>query len=154
MVIATRLFRAVCYHPDIYQIITSGTDRKVGCFCLCRILWESQFGSLLRIVHRHSDWPARRRSPLLTLPDWTALFLGLRRRTRLHAPSRAAASFRLLRGEDVLRLFNAALSERARERESDLWKCECRGICAFLRMCHASASQIHHLLILIHRHSV
>lgn len=33
-------------------------------------------------------------------------------------------------------------------------KCECRGICAFLRMCHASASQIHHLLILIHRLSV
>lgn len=31
MVITTRLFRAVCYHPDIYQIVTSGTDRKV-CF--------------------------------------------------------------------------------------------------------------------------
>lgn len=29
MVITNRLFRAVCYHPDIYQIITSGTDRKV-----------------------------------------------------------------------------------------------------------------------------
>lgn len=73
MVITARLFRAVCYHPDIYQIITSGTDRKV---CVC--------GGVLF--------------------------------TCLHAPRRAAASFCLLRGEDVLRLFNAALSERARER--------------------------------------
>lgn len=31
MVIANTLFRTVCYHPDIYQIVTSGTDRKV-CF--------------------------------------------------------------------------------------------------------------------------
>lgn len=31
MVIANTLFRTVCYHPDVYQIITSGTDRKV-CF--------------------------------------------------------------------------------------------------------------------------
>lgn len=29
MVIANTLFKTVCYHPDINQIITSGTDRKV-----------------------------------------------------------------------------------------------------------------------------
>lgn len=38
MVITTRLFRAVCYHPDIYQIITSGTDRKVGFFFLFSLI--------------------------------------------------------------------------------------------------------------------
>uniref|UniRef100_A0A8D0AV03 Cilia- and flagella-associated protein 52 n=1 Tax=Sander lucioperca TaxID=283035 RepID=A0A8D0AV03_SANLU len=32
MVIANTLFRTVCYHPEEYQLITSGTDRKVSCF--------------------------------------------------------------------------------------------------------------------------
>eukprot|EP00066_Takifugu_rubripes_P006911 XP_003972038.2 PREDICTED: cilia- and flagella-associated protein 52 [Takifugu rubripes] len=41
MVITTRLFRAVCYHPDIYQIITSGTDRKV-------VYWDAYDGSAIR----------------------------------------------------------------------------------------------------------
>lgn len=31
MMIANTLFRTVCYHPEEFQIITSGTDRKV-CF--------------------------------------------------------------------------------------------------------------------------
>ncbi|XP_030062176.1 cilia- and flagella-associated protein 52 [Microcaecilia unicolor] len=30
MILANTLFRCVCYHPEEYQIITSGTDRKVG----------------------------------------------------------------------------------------------------------------------------
>ncbi|XP_026215597.1 cilia- and flagella-associated protein 52 isoform X2 [Anabas testudineus] len=30
MVIANTMFRTVCYHPEEYQIITSGTDRKVA----------------------------------------------------------------------------------------------------------------------------
>lgn len=29
MVIANTLFQTVCFHPDVYQIITSGADRKV-----------------------------------------------------------------------------------------------------------------------------
>lgn len=33
MVIANTLFRTVCYHPDEYQIITSGTNRKVSLQC-------------------------------------------------------------------------------------------------------------------------
>uniref|UniRef100_H3CIU6 Cilia- and flagella-associated protein 52 n=1 Tax=Tetraodon nigroviridis TaxID=99883 RepID=H3CIU6_TETNG len=41
MVITNRLFRAVCYHPDIYQIITSGTDRKV-------VYWDAYDGSAIR----------------------------------------------------------------------------------------------------------
>ncbi|KAM9491549.1 LOW QUALITY PROTEIN: cilia- and flagella-associated protein 52 [Salvelinus alpinus] len=30
IVLANTLFRSVCYHPEEYQIITSGTDRKIG----------------------------------------------------------------------------------------------------------------------------
>lgn len=30
MILANTLFQCVCYHPDEFQIITSGTDRKVG----------------------------------------------------------------------------------------------------------------------------
>uniref|UniRef100_A0A3Q3W524 Cilia- and flagella-associated protein 52 n=1 Tax=Mola mola TaxID=94237 RepID=A0A3Q3W524_MOLML len=43
MVIANTLFRTVCYHPDIYQIITSGTDRKV-------VYWDVFDGSAIREV--------------------------------------------------------------------------------------------------------
>lgn len=31
MILANTLFQCVCYHPEEFQIITSGTDRKVGC---------------------------------------------------------------------------------------------------------------------------
>ncbi|XP_070684474.1 cilia- and flagella-associated protein 52 [Pempheris klunzingeri] len=41
MVIANTLFRTVCYHPEEYQIITSGTDRKVT-------YWEVYDGSAIR----------------------------------------------------------------------------------------------------------
>jgi len=30
MVLANTMFKCVCYHPEEYQIITSGTDRKVS----------------------------------------------------------------------------------------------------------------------------
>ena len=30
IVLANTRFRCVCYHPEEYQIITSGTDRKVS----------------------------------------------------------------------------------------------------------------------------
>jgi hypothetical protein len=30
MILANTLFQCVCYHPEEFQIITSGTDRKVG----------------------------------------------------------------------------------------------------------------------------
>ncbi|CDQ63410.1 unnamed protein product [Oncorhynchus mykiss] len=30
MVLANTLFSSVCYHPEEYEIITSGTDRKIG----------------------------------------------------------------------------------------------------------------------------
>ncbi|XP_029456180.1 cilia- and flagella-associated protein 52 [Rhinatrema bivittatum] len=30
MILANTLFRCVCYHPEEFQIITSGTDRKIG----------------------------------------------------------------------------------------------------------------------------
>ncbi|NXP07414.1 CFA52 protein, partial [Thinocorus orbignyianus] len=43
MFLANTLFRCVCYHPDVYQIITSGSDRKVA-------YWEVLDGSLLREV--------------------------------------------------------------------------------------------------------
>lgn len=29
MILANTLFQCVCYHPEEFQIITSGTDRKV-----------------------------------------------------------------------------------------------------------------------------
>ncbi|XP_062304355.1 cilia- and flagella-associated protein 52 [Osmerus eperlanus] len=41
MVLANTLFRCVCYHPEEYQVITSGTDRKIG-------YWEVYDGSAIR----------------------------------------------------------------------------------------------------------
>uniref|UniRef100_A0A4W6FRJ2 Cilia- and flagella-associated protein 52 n=1 Tax=Lates calcarifer TaxID=8187 RepID=A0A4W6FRJ2_LATCA len=41
MVIANTLFRTVCYHPEEYQLITSGTDRKVT-------YWDVYDGSAIR----------------------------------------------------------------------------------------------------------
>jgi hypothetical protein len=33
MILANTLFQCVCYHPEEFQIITSGTDRKVSTVC-------------------------------------------------------------------------------------------------------------------------
>ncbi|KAJ8363474.1 hypothetical protein SKAU_G00123050 [Synaphobranchus kaupii] len=41
MVLANTLFKTVCYHPEEYQVITSGTDRKIG-------YWEVYDGSPIR----------------------------------------------------------------------------------------------------------
>ncbi|XP_072239974.1 cilia- and flagella-associated protein 52 isoform X2 [Leuresthes tenuis] len=41
MMIANTLFRTLCYHPEEYQIITSGTDRKVA-------YWDVYDGSIIR----------------------------------------------------------------------------------------------------------
>ncbi|KAL2087100.1 hypothetical protein ACEWY4_018159 [Coilia grayii] len=41
MVLANTLFRSVCYHPEEYQIITSGTDRKIA-------YWEVYDGAPIR----------------------------------------------------------------------------------------------------------
>ncbi|XP_068118492.1 cilia- and flagella-associated protein 52 [Hyperolius riggenbachi] len=41
MVLSNTLFRCVCYHPEEFQIITSGTDRKIG-------YWEVFDGSPIR----------------------------------------------------------------------------------------------------------
>ncbi|KAF5908072.1 cilia- and flagella-associated protein 52, partial [Clarias magur] len=41
MVLANTLFKSVCYHPEEYQIITSGTDRKIG-------YWEVYDGAAVR----------------------------------------------------------------------------------------------------------
>uniref|UniRef100_A0A8C7CK72 Cilia- and flagella-associated protein 52 n=1 Tax=Oncorhynchus kisutch TaxID=8019 RepID=A0A8C7CK72_ONCKI len=41
MVLANTLFSSVCYHPEEYEIITSGTDRKIG-------YWEVYDGSAIR----------------------------------------------------------------------------------------------------------
>ncbi|KAM3922864.1 cilia- and flagella-associated protein 52 [Leptodactylus fuscus] len=41
MVLSNTLFRCVCYHPEEFQIITSGTDRKIG-------YWEVFDGSAIR----------------------------------------------------------------------------------------------------------
>uniref|UniRef100_A0A8D3EA63 Cilia- and flagella-associated protein 52 n=1 Tax=Scophthalmus maximus TaxID=52904 RepID=A0A8D3EA63_SCOMX len=43
IMIANTLFRSVCYHPEEYQIITSGTDRKVA-------YWDVYEGSAIREV--------------------------------------------------------------------------------------------------------
>ncbi|XP_031424646.1 cilia- and flagella-associated protein 52-like [Clupea harengus] len=43
MVLANTLFKTVCYHPDEYQIITSGTDRKIA-------YWEVYDGSAIRML--------------------------------------------------------------------------------------------------------
>lgn len=40
IIFANTMFKAVCYHPDECQIITVGTDRKVG-FSKRRIFDES-----------------------------------------------------------------------------------------------------------------
>ncbi|KAM4663854.1 cilia- and flagella-associated protein 52 [Discoglossus pictus] len=41
MILSNTLFRCVCYHPEEFQIITSGTDRKIG-------YWEVFDGSAIR----------------------------------------------------------------------------------------------------------
>ncbi|CAI9593064.1 unnamed protein product [Staurois parvus] len=41
MILSNTLFRCVCYHPEEFQIITSGTDRKIG-------YWEVFDGSPIR----------------------------------------------------------------------------------------------------------
>ncbi|KAM9296141.1 cilia- and flagella-associated protein 52 [Gastrophryne carolinensis] len=41
MILSNTLFRCVCYHPEEFQILTSGTDRKVG-------YWEVFDGSPIR----------------------------------------------------------------------------------------------------------
>ncbi|XP_069606735.1 cilia- and flagella-associated protein 52 [Ranitomeya imitator] len=41
MVLSNTLFRCVCYHPEEFQFITSGTDRKIG-------YWEVFDGSAIR----------------------------------------------------------------------------------------------------------
>ncbi|GCC31559.1 hypothetical protein chiPu_0010018 [Chiloscyllium punctatum] len=41
MILANTLFKCVCYHPEEYQIITSGKDRKIG-------YWEVYDGSAIR----------------------------------------------------------------------------------------------------------
>ncbi|KAJ1130550.1 hypothetical protein NDU88_008901 [Pleurodeles waltl] len=41
MILANTLFRCVCYHPEEFQIISSGTDRKIG-------YWEVFDGSPIR----------------------------------------------------------------------------------------------------------
>ncbi|GAA6096042.1 cilia- and flagella-associated protein 52 isoform X1 [Tachysurus ichikawai] len=41
MILANTLFKSVCYHPEEYQIITSGTDRKIG-------YWEVYDGAAIR----------------------------------------------------------------------------------------------------------
>ncbi|XP_038597985.1 cilia- and flagella-associated protein 52 isoform X1 [Tachyglossus aculeatus] len=41
MILANTLFQCVCYHPEEVQILTSGTDRKIG-------YWEVYDGSLIR----------------------------------------------------------------------------------------------------------
>ncbi|XP_030589052.1 cilia- and flagella-associated protein 52 [Archocentrus centrarchus] len=52
MMIANTLFRTVCYHPEEFQIITSGTDRKVAYWdvlesrCALRELEASQSGAI------------------------------------------------------------------------------------------------------------
>ncbi|XP_075626823.1 cilia- and flagella-associated protein 52 [Balearica regulorum gibbericeps] len=43
MILANTLFKCVCYHPEEYQIITSGTDRQIG-------YWEVFDGSAIREV--------------------------------------------------------------------------------------------------------
>ncbi len=41
MIRVNTLFKTIAYHHDEYQILTSGTDRKVG-------YWESLNGSMIR----------------------------------------------------------------------------------------------------------
>nr|XP_021511681.1 cilia- and flagella-associated protein 52 [Meriones unguiculatus] len=41
MILSNTLFQCVCYHPDEFQIITSGTDRKIA-------YWEVFDGSVIR----------------------------------------------------------------------------------------------------------
>ena len=41
MLFANTMFRAVCYRPDESQVITTGTDRKIG-------YWETYDGSQIR----------------------------------------------------------------------------------------------------------
>ncbi|XP_074745130.1 cilia- and flagella-associated protein 52-like [Strix uralensis] len=40
-ILATTLFKCVCYHPEEYQIITSGTNKRIG-------YWEVFDGSMIR----------------------------------------------------------------------------------------------------------
>lgn len=129
MVITNRLFRTVCYHPDIYQIITSGTDRKV-CFYYFSLMTQCTDSHCLHDLSRCVNPTADRlldmvKTPhhFLTVAGWTAWFFYcvvepvFTLQVRLLPPPD-----RLLRGEGTLRLFNAApwihLASSKMEKES------------------------------------
>lgn len=46
MILANTLFKCVCYHPEEYQLITSGTDRRVS----------KTPGILLAVILEHKVW--------------------------------------------------------------------------------------------------
>lgn len=46
MILANTLFKCVCYHPEEYQLITSGTDRRVS----------KIRGILLVVIAEHNIW--------------------------------------------------------------------------------------------------
>lgn len=46
MILANTLFKCVCYHPEEYQLITSGTDRRVS----------KTRGILLVVIAEHNVW--------------------------------------------------------------------------------------------------
>lgn len=46
MFLANTLFKCACYHPEGYQVITSGTDRKVS----------KTAGILFAIIPKHKVW--------------------------------------------------------------------------------------------------
>lgn len=46
MILANTLFKCVCYHPEEYQLITSGTDRRVS----------KTAGILFAVIPKHKAW--------------------------------------------------------------------------------------------------
>lgn len=46
MILANTLFKCVCYHPEEYQIITSGTDRRVS----------KAAAILFAVIPKHKVW--------------------------------------------------------------------------------------------------
>ena len=46
MILANTLFKCVCYHPEEYQIITGGTDRRVS----------KAAGILFAVIPKHKVW--------------------------------------------------------------------------------------------------
>lgn len=60
MILANTLFKCVCYHPEEYQLITSGTDRRVSQTTAVLLVVIAEH---LVMVHNHTRLPSEQAVP-------------------------------------------------------------------------------------------